>query len=71
MVTYGRNGEVCDAAVLLQSHTSQGFMDFSKRGVPPTYQETVPITYVLTARIHLWKNSRMHTFLLQVRHFML
>ena len=26
---------------------------------PPTYQETVPITNVLTARIHLWKNSRL------------
>ena len=25
---------------------------------PPTYQETVPITNVLTARIHLWKNYR-------------
>ena len=38
----------------------QGFIqDFSKRGgnhlTPPTYQETVPITNVLTARIHLWK----------------
>ena len=41
----------------------QGFIqDFSKRGgnhlTPPTYQETVPITNVLTARIHLWKNYR-------------
>ena len=39
---------------------AQGFIeDFSKRGgnhlTPPTYQETVPITNVLTARIHLWK----------------
>ena len=25
---------------------------------PSTYQETVPKTNVLTARIHLWKNSR-------------
>ena len=38
----------------------QGFIqDFSKRGenhlTPPTYQDTVPITNVLTARIHLWK----------------
>ena len=38
----------------------QGFIqDFSKKGgnhlTPPTYQETVPITNVFTARIHLWK----------------
>ena len=38
--------------------------DFSKKGgggnhlAPPICQETVPITNVLTARIHLWKNSR-------------
>ena len=40
----------------------QGFIEGGGGGgnhlAPPTYQETVPITNILTARIHLWKNSR-------------
>ena len=36
---------------------------FFKKGagenhLTPPYQETVPITNVLTARIHVWKNYR-------------
>ena len=52
--------QAAQAACSLRGGHIQGFIqDFSKRGgnhlTPPTYQETVPITNVLTARIHLWK----------------
>ena len=50
----------------------QGFIqDFSKRGgnhlTPPTYQETVPITNVLTAPLEkiIGVFEQMHTILLQ------
>ena len=58
---------------------AQGFIqDFSKRGgnhlTPPTYQETVAITNVLTARIHLWKKllvslNRCIPFCCNICHF--
>ena len=60
--------------LIFYSRLSQGFIqDFSKRGgnhlTPPTYQETVPITNALTARIRLWKIlgvfEQLHMFLLQ------
>ena len=40
------------AVIVLHRNFSENHM------APPTYQETVPITNVLTARIRLWKNSR-------------